>query len=45
MNVMAILPEEIVVKDIEKLLKTRKAWFYKTHGDIFGKSGIPDIIV
>ena len=42
---MAILPEEIVVKDIEKLLKSREAWFYKTHGDAFGKSGIPDIIV
>lgn len=42
---MAILPEEIVVKDIEKLLKNRGAWFYKTHGDAFGKSGIPDIIV
>ena len=42
---MAILPEEIIVKETEKILKERGAWFYKTHGSAFGKSGIPDIIV
>lgn len=41
---MAILPEEMVVKDVEKYLKNENIWFFKTKGSAFGKSGLPDII-
>lgn len=40
-----ILPEEIVVQEIEKFIESQGYWYMKTHGDRFGKSGIPDIIV
>lgn len=41
---MAILPEEMVVKDVEKYLNQEGIWYFKTKGSAYGKSGLPDII-
>lgn len=36
--------EKNVVDRIQKYLKSRGAWVYKTHGSQFGRSGVPDLI-
>jgi len=41
---MAILPEEMVVKDVERYLDQEGIWYFKTKGSAYGKSGLPDII-
>ena len=41
---MAILPEEMVVQDVEKYLKSEGIWYFKTKGSAFGKSGLPDLV-
>ena len=42
---MAILPEEINVKGLEKYFKKHKLWYMKTMGNGFTRSGVPDIIL
>lgn len=42
---MAILPEELNVKEIEKWLKANNVWYQKNFGNQFTRSGVPDLIV
>lgn len=41
---VSIISEKTIENEIKKWLDSQKHWYFKVHGGIFQKSGVPDII-